>query len=241
MRALVTGGRHYNNRPVIYQALDALAPSELGHGDASGADRIAACWARETGTPCQAFPAFWRREGRAAGPRRNTRMLREFKPDVLLAFPGHNGTTDMVVQARQAKVPVTPCAALRVYTARINYSGADRIDITRRANHCMAPSGMLLSKTLHAVATGERRAQVFAWYEPAYLDEMRDGWRLGTVRAFIESLRDEVTLVCFCPDAATCHRRLAAEIITKVHGESLYLGEREYSAQLALMSHPPAR
>lgn len=225
---------------MVYQALDALGPTELAHGDADGLDRIAACWAREAGIPCRAFPADWRREGKGAGPRRNARMLVEFKPEVLLAFPGHRGTTDMVVQARLAGVPVTPCAELRLYTARVNYPGADRIDITRRAGHCMAPSGMLLSKTLHAVATGEPRAQVFARYEPAYLEEMREGWRLGPVRAFIESLRTEVTLVCFCPDPRTCHRRLAAEIITKVNREALYLGEREFTRQLSFGQPIPA-
>lgn len=231
MRALVTGGRHYENRASVYQALDALGPSELGHGDAPGADRIAAGWARESGIACQAFPADWRREGRAAGPRRNARMLQAFRPDMLIAFPGHRGTTDMVMQTRHAGVPISPCAELRIYTARVSYSGADRIDITRHAGHCMAPSGMLLSKTLHAVATGEPRVQVFARYEPAYLEEMREGWRLGPVRAFIESLPSEVTLVCFCPDPRYCHRRLAAEIITKARAESLYLGERELSKQ----------
>lgn len=42
----------------------------------------------------------------AAGPIRNSRMLREGKPDLVLAFPGHGGTADMVKQAGEAGVGV---------------------------------------------------------------------------------------------------------------------------------------
>jgi hypothetical protein len=49
--------------------------------------------------------AEWDMYGPSAGPRRNARMV-EWKPDVVIAFPGNRGTADMVRQAKAAEIPV---------------------------------------------------------------------------------------------------------------------------------------
>ena len=76
------------------------------HGAARGADTLLDEWAQVWGIPSLAFPAQWRRLGRAAGPLRNGRMLAEGKPDLVIAFPGGRGTADMVRQAEAAGVRV---------------------------------------------------------------------------------------------------------------------------------------
>jgi ABC-type Fe3+-hydroxamate transport system substrate-binding protein len=43
--------------------------------------------------------------GPSAGPIRNGRML-EYKPDLVIAFPGGRGTANMVKQARKAGIAV---------------------------------------------------------------------------------------------------------------------------------------
>ena len=53
-----------------------------------------------------AYPANWKKHGRAAGPIRNKQMLEEAKPDLVIAFPGGAGTANMVKQAREAGVKV---------------------------------------------------------------------------------------------------------------------------------------
>ena len=53
--------------------------------------------------------ADWEKHGKAAGPKRNKRML-EWKPDLVVAFPGGKGTANMVQQARQAGVEVIEVA-----------------------------------------------------------------------------------------------------------------------------------
>jgi hypothetical protein len=94
----------------------------LIHGAAKGADLLAAEWAAARGVPPIPFPAAWtdletqpvvtrhRRDGTAynvlAGSIRNTKMLREGRPTVVIAFPGGTGTADMVRKAHMAKVPV---------------------------------------------------------------------------------------------------------------------------------------
>jgi hypothetical protein len=55
------------------------------------------------------YPADWKRYGNAAGAIRNTQMLVEGKPDIVLAFPTGRlsitkGTKNMVQQARKAGV-----------------------------------------------------------------------------------------------------------------------------------------
>lgn len=109
MRALVCGGRDYTDREMIWYHLDFFGPPEITEvisGMARGADTIAAEWALRFKFPLHKFYADWERDGKAAGPIRNQRMLDEGKPDLVIAFPGGRGTADMVRRAEKAGVPV---------------------------------------------------------------------------------------------------------------------------------------
>ncbi len=108
MRVLVCGGRDFDDYPTVARWLGSLhpRPSVIIHGAAKGADTLAAKWAVMSDTPIMRFPADWQRDGKAAGPIRNARMLAEGKPDLVVAFPGGRGTADMVAKARKAGVPV---------------------------------------------------------------------------------------------------------------------------------------
>jgi hypothetical protein len=75
-------------------------------GDARGADRIAGEWADLRGIEHVNFSADWKKLGRTAGPIRNEQMLREGKPDLVIALPGGRGTAHMVRIAREAGVRV---------------------------------------------------------------------------------------------------------------------------------------
>ena len=46
----------------------------------------------------------WKKYGKKAGPLRNQQMLEEGKPDLVVAFPGGNGTADMVRRAKKANI-----------------------------------------------------------------------------------------------------------------------------------------
>lgn len=76
------------------------------HGDAKGADRMAGEWAEMHCIPVTKFPASWNLHKRAAGPIRNEKMLKEGKPDLVIAFPGGNGTKHMVKISKEADVKV---------------------------------------------------------------------------------------------------------------------------------------
>lgn len=103
---LVCGGTDYDNYPRMDQVLTRLKPARVVNGAADGADSLATAWARWNGVAFQEYPADWRNFGLAAGPMRNGQMLAAERPDLVVAFPGHKGTRDMVKQARAANVRV---------------------------------------------------------------------------------------------------------------------------------------
>lgn len=107
---LVCGGRDYDDEARLFSILDVAHAANpiklLVHGGASGADDLAGRWARHAGVPWKGYPAYWRSEGKAAGPKRNQRMLDEAQPDLVIAFPGGAGTADMIKRAEAAYVPV---------------------------------------------------------------------------------------------------------------------------------------
>lgn len=109
-KVLVCGGRDYNDTEFLEGILDKLNEEHnfttLISGCASGADSMAGIWAILNKIAVEEFPAEWKKDGRAAGPIRNQRMLVEGKPDLVVAFPGGRGTADMVRRARDAGVQV---------------------------------------------------------------------------------------------------------------------------------------
>lgn len=118
MRLLVTGGRDFADRDLVYRVLDDLRPDAVIHGGAGkrcivngeamtyGADLIAAQWAQERGVCEIRVNANWTQHGRAAGPLRNGWMIEHCRPDLVVAFRGGKGTADMVRQAKAAGIEV---------------------------------------------------------------------------------------------------------------------------------------
>lgn len=111
-------------RNILGHALDALCikagdmlpldPSlVIIHGDARGADTIAADWAVVNWVQTEVYPVTpeeWRAFGHGAGPRRNERMLRLGRPDVVVAAPGGSGTADMIGKALSAGIRIIHAA-----------------------------------------------------------------------------------------------------------------------------------
>ena len=108
MRILVCGGRNFKDRDYIYNVLGLYREhvQAICQGYADGADRIALMWANDRGVKCRCYPANWEMFGKAAGAIRNRHMLKVFKPDLVVAFPGGDGTEDMIAAAREEDVEV---------------------------------------------------------------------------------------------------------------------------------------
>lgn len=110
LRVLVCGGRNFEDRGKVFEALDHLhAKRGIGwviHGAAPGADTLASEWARANKVQEEPYHALWHRHGAAAGPMRNEQMLRDGRPDAVVAFPGGRGTMDMCGRAEAAGLKV---------------------------------------------------------------------------------------------------------------------------------------
>lgn len=109
MTVLVTGGRRYTDVACVYRELDELLVQHpdmvVVQGGARGADELARSWAYSRGQPYRTYPADWSL-GRRAGIERNQHMLDVESVDLVLAFPGGAGTSDMVRRARAADISI---------------------------------------------------------------------------------------------------------------------------------------
>lgn len=123
-RVLVCGGRDYGTRTTeegytvintaevenLNTTLDSLKTEftdlVIIQGEARGADTLAKDWALRNKVMTLSFPANWKQYGKSAGYRRNTQMLEEGKPDIVIAFPGGRGTKMMCEIAETAGITV---------------------------------------------------------------------------------------------------------------------------------------
>ncbi|MDB5253903.1 MAG: hypothetical protein JWP27_3072 [Flaviaesturariibacter sp.] len=118
---LVTGSRDWPDNGTVEAALTRVLRDVIQaeprrdfvvvHGDCpTGADRFAVRWAEGNaalGVHAEAHPADWRKNGKAAGPLRNSLMV-NLGADLCLAFPlgASRGTRDCMRKAAAAGIPV---------------------------------------------------------------------------------------------------------------------------------------
>ena len=113
MKLIVCGGRDYNNYELVKEVLNTIYYDHypnlikaLVQGGAKGADALGKRWAMENNVPYEQFDADWARYGKAAGFMRNQEMLDESGECIVVAFPGGNGTFDMIKRTKKARVPL---------------------------------------------------------------------------------------------------------------------------------------
>jgi hypothetical protein len=116
MRVVVTGGRDFDDRAMLWAGLDRLyelSPiTELIEGGARGADNFAGEWARWVNQAAGqevvkhiTVEAEWTKHGKSAGYLRNVRMA-DMRPDLVFAAPGGRGTTMMISIAHDRGIRV---------------------------------------------------------------------------------------------------------------------------------------
>ena len=114
MRILVCGSRYFNDYELLKkEILNALPIGDyidtvIISGNARGADTLGEKLAKDMQWECEKYPADWKTYGRSAGIIRNAQMLRDGKPNMVIAFRGPNsrGTQNMIDQATKAGVKV---------------------------------------------------------------------------------------------------------------------------------------
>lgn len=108
MKVLVCGSRHFNDYSLLERTLDEYPITTVIEGEARGADKLSAVYAESRDIPVERYPADWGKYGTRAGPIRNSQMLKEGKPEFVVAFRGPNsrGTQNMIDQSLRAGVEV---------------------------------------------------------------------------------------------------------------------------------------
>lgn len=107
---LVCGGRQYKDIARLTEVMEDHHKrhcfSHLMEGGAPGADQLAHLWAM-TKPEIQTLRAFanWNLHGTRAGFIRNKAMI-ALSPDLVIAFPGGNGTAHTVGLAKTNKIPL---------------------------------------------------------------------------------------------------------------------------------------
>lgn len=104
MRLLICAGRHYADSRLCRQALDAFQCLHevrvVIHGGNQSLGAHIEDWAREIGAHLIRYPPNWQRHGKQAERLRNSFMLADSRPDIVLALPGGADTEELLGQAK---------------------------------------------------------------------------------------------------------------------------------------------
>ena len=111
---LVTGGREYANKRTVNLQLGITRQHFFNEGrrmvivqgGARGADSLAKAWCDSLNQPCFSIPAEWATYQQSAGAIRNQQMLDWIDFECVIAFPGGNGTADMIERAKRRGLTV---------------------------------------------------------------------------------------------------------------------------------------
>ncbi|WP_298983458.1 DUF2493 domain-containing protein [uncultured Roseibium sp.] len=102
LNVIVTGGRDFEDGIFVAQTLSKFHTGRNGpitrlvEGGATGADAFAREWALANGVEHKAVAADWGKFGKGAGPIRNREMAVAYPDSIVIAFPGGDGTADMI-------------------------------------------------------------------------------------------------------------------------------------------------
>jgi hypothetical protein len=110
MRIVVCGGRANSARGIVDQELTKLHRREnvtlVSHGCSGAYASAIESWARSQGIAIVRYPPNWELFGQQAESLRNTFMLQDSRPDLVVAFPGGHATSDLVRRAIIADIAV---------------------------------------------------------------------------------------------------------------------------------------
>ena len=110
MKILICGSRNYDNAALIYGFVRSLPDNAIiVEGEAKGADSLSREAAILYGLEVEKYPANWNLYGPQSGYLRNIQMLKEGKPDYIIAYSNDiknsKGTKHMINQGIKNNVP----------------------------------------------------------------------------------------------------------------------------------------
>lgn len=140
VRVIICGGRHFKDydrlESTMNDVMSKITPwcdvIEIVSGHCEGADQLGELYAKNHGLPCKVFPAQWKKFGKAAGPIRNSEMVKyasEAEMPVVVAFrsPRTKGTNDTVKKATNGQIINCPQNRTIVPISDLDYSYNEHI------------------------------------------------------------------------------------------------------------------
>ena len=117
-KLIICGGRHFDDYEALERVVDKVISelnsseeSEIVSGHCQGTDLLGELYAEKHGLKCTVFPANWKKFGKAAGPIRNSEMIKYISDSenpavIALVGPNAKGTMDTVNKAIKARFSV---------------------------------------------------------------------------------------------------------------------------------------
>src|SRR5713226_5415646 len=100
MIVLVCGARDFHDRELLFTRMNELHAqvgiTEIVRADGAGADALAGLWARQHRISDRVFKADWKKYGKQAGPIRNSRMVENGHPALVVAFAVNPDLKDLL-------------------------------------------------------------------------------------------------------------------------------------------------
>ena len=100
-----------------------------------------------------------------------------------------------------------------LYTAQYRYPGQDRLDITVKGNNV---AGKIYAPTWQMVQAVKEKTITEEEYTGRYYNLLIERWKTNgeEMMRLVNMVSDrDMTLVCFCPSGAFCHRHLLVEFL----------------------------
>jgi hypothetical protein len=108
MRTIIAGSRYFDDYEILCEVIreSGIRVTTLISGGSPGADITAERWADLTRTPKQVYPANWNKDGKAAGPIRNSKMAAVAQAAIVICMNDSKGSHDMIEKAKAKKLLV---------------------------------------------------------------------------------------------------------------------------------------
>lgn len=110
MNILVCGSRNIKDKDVIYECIENAIQEidcddmKLISGDANGVDKISQDWAKDNNVKIDIYQPNWNKYGKAAGPIRNSQMIKNADFVVAIWDEESSGTKDTIIKAKEHNI-----------------------------------------------------------------------------------------------------------------------------------------
>lgn len=104
MKLAIVGSRTFTNYEILEETLSTLEEpiTEIISGGAPGADALAERWATKHNIPITVHKADWAKYGRAAGPKRNKKIIEDCDACVAFWDGKSKGTKNSIELSKKA-------------------------------------------------------------------------------------------------------------------------------------------